>query len=296
MSTIEPITLEPRRFSVRLPRPLWIGVAAVVLILVAVRLGIGTPIYRQHVTIREIQRRGGTVLSRETCPTFIRKWLGDGWARSLDTVVEVQLPERPVTDEALTYIGQFHGLRYLSLENTQITDAGLLTLSGLREIEHLDLEGTQVTDAGLEGLLGFTKLEYLNLGRTRITDSGLARLKSLGLRDLAILELGGAKITDEGLKHLCFLPKVFRIDLNDTAITDQGLRHLQSMPSLSFLDLAGTRVTDAGLAYLKVHRIDWLDVAETQVSDAGIRELKSAGGRIRVWTERPHGALPLESE
>ena len=50
-----PITPEPRRFSIRLPRPLWIGVAAMVVV-GGVGLRIGLPIYWQQAAIREIKR------------------------------------------------------------------------------------------------------------------------------------------------------------------------------------------------------------------------------------------------
>lgn len=59
MATTDPTTPESRRFSIRLPRPLWIGLATVVLVVVTIGLQFGVPIYRRHVAIREIERLGG---------------------------------------------------------------------------------------------------------------------------------------------------------------------------------------------------------------------------------------------
>ena len=47
MLTVPSPEPEPHRFSIRLSRPLWIGLAIVVLFVVGVRLRIGLPIYRQ---------------------------------------------------------------------------------------------------------------------------------------------------------------------------------------------------------------------------------------------------------
>ena len=53
MSATDPTLPELRRFSIRLPRPLWIGLAAIVLVVVAVGLRVGVPIYRQQVALWE---------------------------------------------------------------------------------------------------------------------------------------------------------------------------------------------------------------------------------------------------
>jgi hypothetical protein len=60
-ATDMPISVDPRRVSIPLPRPLWIGLVAVVLAVVATGLQFGLPIYRQQAAIREIERAGGRV-------------------------------------------------------------------------------------------------------------------------------------------------------------------------------------------------------------------------------------------
>ena len=53
------VTAEPRRIVFRVPRPLWIGLATVVLVVAGLGLRFYMPIYRQQVAIREIKRVGG---------------------------------------------------------------------------------------------------------------------------------------------------------------------------------------------------------------------------------------------
>jgi hypothetical protein len=94
MSTSDPVIREPSRFSMRLPRPLWIGVAAVVLVVVAAGLQVGTPMYGQHVAICEIERLKGIVTTKKGGPAWLRRWLGDERMRMLDDVTQDCEPRR----------------------------------------------------------------------------------------------------------------------------------------------------------------------------------------------------------
>src|SRR5262249_61895470 len=76
------------RRSIRLPRPLWIGMGAIVLVLTTIALRVGVPIYRQQVAIREIERLGGWVVTEERGPNWLRRWFGDK-----STTTAQQLPE-----------------------------------------------------------------------------------------------------------------------------------------------------------------------------------------------------------
>jgi len=77
MAASDPVTPECRRFSIRLPRPLWIGVATVVLIVAAAALHFGAPLYRQHVAVREIEQLGGQIMgTRPRGPSWLRKFVG----------------------------------------------------------------------------------------------------------------------------------------------------------------------------------------------------------------------------
>ena len=105
MVATDPVTPEPRRFAISLPRPLWIGLATVVLIVVAVGLHFGVPIYRQHVVIREIERVGGNVETRPRGPKWLRERVGNERMKLFENVVQVSLATRPATDFTLDHVG-----------------------------------------------------------------------------------------------------------------------------------------------------------------------------------------------
>ena len=90
MAATDPPTPELRRFSIRLPRPLWIGLAAAVLVVLGVGVQIGVPIYRQQVVIREIEQVGGIALTFPRGPEWVRDRVGDDWMRLIEDVREVQ--------------------------------------------------------------------------------------------------------------------------------------------------------------------------------------------------------------
>src|SRR5262245_59311319 len=91
MSDTDPVSSEPRRFSMRLPRPLWIGIAAIVVVVVAVGLQIGTPVYLRYAAIQEIERAGGVVWTDPPRgPVWLWKWVGTDRMRPFDEVREVK--------------------------------------------------------------------------------------------------------------------------------------------------------------------------------------------------------------
>src|SRR5579859_4597501 len=68
---------ERDRFSIPLPRPLWIALATVVLVVMAIGLGIGAPIYRQQRAIQEINRLGGSIDDAEPIgPKWLQRAIG----------------------------------------------------------------------------------------------------------------------------------------------------------------------------------------------------------------------------
>ena len=87
MST--PSTPETRRFSIRLPRPMWIGLAAVGLAIVAAVLRIGVPIWQQQVAIDEIGRAKGSIQIRKGGPLWLRDFAGDALMKPFDYVTVV---------------------------------------------------------------------------------------------------------------------------------------------------------------------------------------------------------------
>jgi hypothetical protein len=205
MPATNPVTPEPRRSSIRQPRPLWIGVAAMVLLVAGGGLRIALPIYRQQTAIREIERLGGHVECARGGPDWLRERLGDEPMKLFDTVTQVSLSDTAASDETLNHLRGLGGLR------------------------QLDLDGTRITDAGLAGLQRSTSLHHLLLDRTRVTDAGLAYLKAL--RELETLSLRDTKITDTGMAHLQRVTNLQVLYVAETFVTDGGIAELkQSVP------------------------------------------------------------------
>jgi hypothetical protein len=177
MPAIDPVTPEPRRFSIRLPRPMWIGVAAGVLVVLVVALRVGIPIYRQQVAIREIERLGGWVLTEERGPNWLRRWVGDK-ATTFGLATSAVFTETKITDADLVVLApQLRNFERLILARTHITDAGLIHLRGLTDLRELDLDDTDISDAGLVHLKTMTGLKELGLYGTQVTESGVSMLQ-----------------------------------------------------------------------------------------------------------------------
>lgn len=151
----KPTSAAPGRFSIRLPRPLWIGLAAIVLTVAAVGLGVGIPIYRQQVAVREIEELGGWVFTAPRTPEWLYEFLcridQDLGERS-DVVVSVCLDQKGATDGTLYRVSSLTDLKELRLNGTQVTDTGLAHLQGLKKLERLSLHSTHVTDTGVAAL------------------------------------------------------------------------------------------------------------------------------------------------
>ena len=161
---------EPHRCSIRLPRPLWIGLATVVLIMIAAGLSVGLPIYWQSTAIREIERVGGSIIeTRPRGPEWIRERVGSDLRELFEKVIRVDLGDTPATDTTLEHLNWLTSLEDLDLDNTQITDAGLIRLKGLARLKVLWLNGTLVTDTGLSHLTDLISLQSLYLGNTQAT-------------------------------------------------------------------------------------------------------------------------------
>ena len=253
-------TSSPHHFSIPLPRPLWMGLATVALIVAGVGLRIGVPAYWQQALIREIERLGGRVETDPRGPRWIRNLVGDQRMKLFDEVVKVDLfitsfagaidTQTPVSDATLGCIGRLNGLKFLRLSNTTVTDSGVARLAGLTRLESLSLAMTQVTDGGLVHLKGMTGLKRLYLSETHVTDAGLSQVK--GLTNLDLLWINDTLVTDSGVVQLKGLTKLAWLILSNTQVTDKGLAHIQLLPSLRLLDLENTTVTDAAVEKLEL--------------------------------------------
>jgi len=284
----------PRRWA-----PLSLRLFAAILCAVGAWTGIRA--YRQHAAIREIERLGGMVVTREVGPAWLRAWVGDNRMRLLEDVVAVQLDlcstvtdgdlaqlrafpwledlvltgDSSLTDAGLRHLSGLTNLRALNLESTAITDAGLAELNRLTALEHLSLMGTGVTDAGTGQLAALTNLKQLELTSTNVTGSGFAKLK--GLTHLAVLDLQETELTDEGVEQLTAFPRLWHLAIASPHVTDAGVAHLKGMTSLRTLGLVKMQLTDAGLAELDgLTGLRKLSVHFTNVTEEGVTNLQAA--------------------
>ena len=232
-----PDPVDPRRFSIRLPRPLWIGVATVMLVVGTAGLRFGVPIYRKQMAVSAIERLGGLAQTSPGGPNWLQHWVGYPWTRPLDDVREVVLQHSKATDLDLVHFNELTSLQGLNLTGTQVGDAGLAHLQELPNLKELKLMSTQVTDRGLAHLGEMEPLEVVDLRFTQISDAGLP--------------------------HISRLTKLRYLDLRYTRVTNAGLVHLHRLTGLKDLALDKGQVTDAQvsdlnrvLPRLTVHRME----------------------------------------
>jgi Leucine-rich repeat (LRR) protein len=214
-----PITPESRRFSIPLPRPLWSGIAAAVLVVLAVGLSIGVPIYRQSTARRKVEQLGGWAVMRPAGPAWMQKWGSARLEKAFAEVEEIDFDfaEIRVTDADLACVERLTSLRRLDVNFQQITDAGLVHLRDLTELRILNLTGTNVTDAGLEHLNGLRNLQILHLAGTRVTDAGMVKLKTL--TSLQQLSVERTPVTDAGIAELRQALPTLEVDKQEVLMT-----------------------------------------------------------------------------
>jgi len=261
------------RLSLRLPRPLCIGLVAALLILALVGMQLGVPIYNRCMALREIERLGGKIETRKGGPDWLRQWLGDKAMRYFDSDRQVDLSGTNFSDADAGNLVWLIDVESLDLHDSQVTDAGLSHLQrcdGLRHLVNLDLRNCAVSDRGLSHLSGMSSLSSINLGSVMVGS---------GWPD-------GRQITDAGVVHLRGLSNLENLDLNGTMVTDACLGDVSRLTNLTHLWLASTDVTDAGIAQIrKLPRLEVLCLRGSRVSTAGIRELKTALPRLYVMDE-----------
>ena len=258
MPTTDPITPESRQSRIPLSRALWVGVATVVLIVIAVGLRIGVPIYRQQLAFRVIEAAGGCIEPVRGGPDWLRRWAGDEWMKVFDEVgYVIELSDKHVGDDEVASLAGLRSLEYLDLDRTRITDAGLPHLARLLNLRQLRLVRTRVTDAGLEHLAGMTSLEDVRLLGTAITDAGLARLARL--TQLKQIDLGYTEVTDAGLAHLDGMTRLEVLGLANTSVTNASVKYLKRLTSLKELDISGTQITADGIGEIQ-QALPWLEL------------------------------------
>jgi hypothetical protein len=200
MTATDPMTPAPRPFSIRLPPPLWIGLSAVVLLIVAAGLGLGVPILRQQLALQEIQNLGGLREVRYAGPRWLQQSLGYERTHFLDVVTVVRLGGTEANDSDIRFLSGLGTVEHVVLFNTRVTDAALPRLRTAGRLKRLYLHGTHVTDAGIESLTTMPHLQVLDLSKTEITDAGLAHLREI--KTLERLYIEETRVTDAGVADL----------------------------------------------------------------------------------------------
>lgn len=222
----------PRRVSLPLPRPLWIGLATGALIVASVGLRIGLPIYRRHVAICRLESAGAVISTYQIRPKWLRELLGPQLTRPFERIYQVDLEVLQATDADLAPLRSLPDVQYLAIYSKQITDAGIENLAELTSLVKLSASGPGLTDGALRHLAGLRSLEELDVSLTGVTDAGLAHLT--GLTRLRVLDLSYTKITDAGLEILKELPSLDYLDLDDTEVTEAGIAELsRALPGLT---------------------------------------------------------------
>jgi hypothetical protein len=235
VSSTDPRTSDPRRLAIRPPRPLWIALAAAVLILVACGLQFGMPIYRQQMAVREIERLGGSVLTSPRGPKWLRDLAGDERMKSFDIVDGADLGDIHATDANLEQLTALTGLEDLWLHDSQVTDAGLAHLPGFANLHSLSLGSPNVTDAGLKEIAKCRKLRSLGLHYCpEVTDAGMREIARAG--NLSSLAFSGIRLTDDGLKELATLRHLSELEIcrsKMVKVTEAGIADLRrALPKL----------------------------------------------------------------
>src|SRR5262245_53886579 len=82
---------EPSHVSIRLPRPLWLGLATLVMVVVATGLRFGIPVWRQQAAVSAIEALGGSVQIEPGGPAWLRDRIGIENMKFFDRVVMANL-------------------------------------------------------------------------------------------------------------------------------------------------------------------------------------------------------------
>jgi len=239
------------RYSIRLPRPLWIGVTAVFLAVLAVGLRFGLPALQRHRTIHEIELLGGSDSQENGGPDWLRKWVGDDTMQRLgfDQVISVNLGQTEAMDATLRYFGRFRELKSLQLDGSRVTDAGLAHLSTLKKLESLSLAKTNIGDRGLSCLQGLDRLKELSLAGTRASAAGLSQLR--GISSLEKLDLCATGASDEALMEVARFHSLRQLNIRGGRFGDAGLKELRRLSRLKHVDLGSANVSRETVSGLK---------------------------------------------
>ena len=141
-------------------------------------------------------------------------------------IKHLDLSGTSITGAGLHYLQSMKSLRSLNVSNTAIRDADCETIAAL-PLWQLDLCTNKITSNGLKYLSKCKTLNELFLDRT-ILREGIGGLNSLPLTQLTVRH---TYVSDKDLASVN-LPKLQRLNVDDTQITDAGLMKMLEMKEL----------------------------------------------------------------
>jgi hypothetical protein len=205
--TREPFPSEPRRFSIPLPRPLWIGV--VIAVIVASRIGVVA--HQQYATIRLIERHSGRIEFQPVGPGWLRDAIGQDRMAIFDEITGVRfVPDREtVRKQRFAIASHAPGVNAQMLagytgpwtdDGYEIDDSTLAIVARVPSLRRLDLCATGVGDAGIKHLVNLPNLESLLIDWTNVSDAAVPSLAQL--RKLRILDAKNTALTENGANQL----------------------------------------------------------------------------------------------
>ncbi|MSR60667.1 MAG: hypothetical protein EXS05_24010 [Planctomycetaceae bacterium] len=115
----EPDPLEPVGRSCKLPRPLWLFLATLALVVVSLGLIFGWPMFRQRSAINAVENAGGVLETRRDGPEWLRGWIGNDPMRVFDEIRSVEVNGANYGDADLSWLrGQPRLVNLLTLPDS----------------------------------------------------------------------------------------------------------------------------------------------------------------------------------
>lgn len=203
--------------------------------------------YDWQVDGQVVDENGSRLATQPPGPEWARELLGDDF---LYRVVEVDVCNGNVTDDDLSPLSKFTGLRSLTLLHIQLEGPGLQHISDCKELTALLISNCPLSDAGLRPLHRLANLKHLRLCDTKVSDEGLQRIQ--GLSKLEHLDLAYTDVSDEGLKYVANFNQLESLVLSSTSVTNAGLPQLYGLSRLKTLWLPKSPlVTESAIDTLK---------------------------------------------
>src|SRR5579862_3347340 len=152
----------------------------------------------RYQTFQQLRVLGGTVMTQENCPKWLRVVLGDDLASCLQTVSYLRVSATSV-GIAVEHLDMFQDVHVLAIDDSDLRQQDVAQLYDLKEVRLLDID--EATDATLADVGKLDRLETLEIvDGSNVTDASLSHIAQLV--NLKTLVLAKAPITDAGLAML----------------------------------------------------------------------------------------------